>query len=183
MAGKHTMRTPLIIAMSLIGALMIAAPAAAQSTCGYTASGKWGLLTGTTFVVAGDATAKSCRGITLSLEGEKGIIGARPEDIMTAQGAASFSSQLTFVARSFVAEDERIAMPAGEMPWQLVPDLESVTASQAQLALRRSDGLADTVFFRVATGQLAFIQVRAVDGTSYNDMMEADQQDMLDPDL
>lgn len=175
------MRTPYFLAVSLIASLSFVASAQAQDKCGYSASGKWGLLTGTTFIVAGDATAKSCRGVTLSLEGERGIIGARPEDIMTAQGAASFTSQLTFVARSFVPEDERIALPAGQIPWQIVPDLESVTASTAQLALRKSDGLADTVFFRVATGQLAFIQVRAVDGASYDDLLP--NGDLLNPDL
>lgn len=177
------MRTPLILVMSLISALLFAAPAAAQQSCGFSVSGKWGLLTGTTFVVAGDATAKSCRGITLSLEGPMGIIGAKPDDIMTAQGAASFASQINFIARSFVPADDRKISTEGKMPWQIVPDLETVTPAQTQLALRASDGLADTIFFRLAAGQLAFIQVRAVEGMSYDEMMAEDEQDMLNPDL
>ncbi|MBU1174093.1 MAG: hypothetical protein KKH72_01735 [Alphaproteobacteria bacterium] len=174
------MRAPLFFVLGLIAMTVMAAPAMAQS-CGYTASGKWGLLNGTTFIVAGDATAKSCRGITLSLEGPMGIIGAKPDDIMTAQGAASFASNLTFVARSFVPQDERTTTPAAQMPWQFVPDLEKVTPSQTQLAMRRADGLADTVFFRLAAGQLAFLQVRAVDGKDYNMLLEGG--DLLDPDL
>ncbi len=165
------MRLPVVLVLSLTGMVLTAAPAMAAQ-CGFSASGKWGILNGTTFIVAGDATAKSCNGITLSLGGEKGIVGARPEDIMTAKGAASFATNLTFVVRSFVPEDERIATQAGKMPWQVVPELDKVTASQTQLALRRSDGLADTVFFRVAHGELCFFQVRAVDGPSYNDLLK-----------
>ena len=175
------MRKPLVFIASLIGLALLAMPAAAATKCGFSASGKWGLLTGTTFVVAGDATAKSCKGITLSLEGPMGIIGAKPEDIMTAQGAASFAASLTFIARAFVPEDERIATPAGKMPWQFLPDLKTITASQTQIALRRSDGLADTILFRLAAGQLAFLQVRAVDGSNYNDLLE--KGDLLNPDL
>ena len=175
------MRLPFLLLTSLFGLLLAAAPAAAADGCGFTASGKWGVLTGTTFVVAGDATAKSCNGVTLSLGGEKGIVGARPEDIMTAQGAASFTANLTFVARSFVAEDERIATQAGHMPWQVVPKLDDITNSETQLALRRSDGLADTVFFRVAHGELCFFQVRAVEGANYDTLIE--KGDLLDPNL
>ena len=176
------MRLPFILFLSLFGTLLAAAPAAAQDQCGYTVSGKWGILSGTAFVVAGDASAKSCRGITLSLGGEQGIVGARPEDIMTAQGAASFSSNLTFIARSFVAEDEQIATQPGQMPWQVFPDLEKVTTSQTQLALRRSDGLADTVFFRVAHGELCFFQVRAVEGANYDELID-ENADLLDANL
>ena len=178
------MRMPFYLILSLIGALLAAAPAAAEDQCGYTVSGKWGILDGTTFFVAGDASAKSCRGITLSLGGEQGIVGARPEDIMTAQGAASFSSNLTFVARSFIAEDEHIATKPGEMPWQVesFPNLEKITTSQTQLALRRSDGLADTVFFRVAHGELCFFQVRAVEGADY-DTLISENADLLDANL
>jgi hypothetical protein len=175
------MRLPIILVLSLTGLALTAAPAMAAGKCGFSASGKWGLLTGRTFVVAGDATAKSCNGITLTLGGEQGIVGARPEDIMTAKGAASFATNLTFVTRSFIPEDERIATQAGKMPWQSFPELDKVTAAQTQLALRRSDGLADTVFFRVAHGELCFFQVRAVEGSSYNDLLE--KGDLLSADL
>lgn len=176
------MRLPLVFVTSLIGMAFAVAPAVAVDKCGYTVSGKWGLLYGQSFVLAGDATAKSCHGITLTLEGEKGIVGARPEDIMTAQGAASFAALLTYVARSFVPENEYSATPAGKMPWQFFPEPDSVTASQTQLALRRSDGLADTVFFRVAHGELAFFQVRAVDGANYDSLIETGG-DLLNADL
>ncbi len=175
------MRLPYALVLSLLGVALAVVPAAAAEKCGFSASGKWGILTGTTFVVAGDATAKSCKGITLTLGGEQGIVGARPEDIMTAQGAASFDASLTFIVRSFVPEDERIATKAGQMPWQIFPELEKVTASQTQMALRMSDGLADTVFFRVAHGELCFFQVRAVEGKSFNDLLEAG--DLLSADL
>lgn len=166
------MRLSLYVITSVVGAFLAVTPALAAETCGYTVSGKWGLLYGKSFVLAGAATAKSCNGITLTLEGDKGIVGARPEDIMTAQGAASFAASMTFVARSFVPEDEHIATPAGKMPWQFFPEPEQVTASQTQLALRQSDGLADTVFFRVSHGELAFFQVRAVEGANYDKLLE-----------
>ena len=175
------MRRLFLFALTAIGMLVIAGPAAAQEDCGYTIKGRWGLLYGSSFVLAGDASAKACNGITLTLEGEKGIVGARPEDIMTAQGAASFATSLNYVARSFISEDEFIATKAGQMPWQLIPTPDTVTASETQLGLRASDGLADTIFFRVAHGELCFLQVRSVTGHSYDDLLE--NGDLLDAKL
>ncbi len=175
------MRRLFVLALTTIGFLVLAGPAAAEDSCGYTIEGRWGLLYGSSFVLAGDASAKSCHGITLTLKGEKGIVGARPEDIMTAQGAASFATSLDYIARSFIPEDEYVATPAGQMPWQVFPAPDKVTASETQLALRKSDGLADTVFFRVAHGELCFLQVRSVTGKSYDDLLAGG--DLLNADL
>lgn len=178
---ETTMRSLLILLMTALGLFVFAGPAAAEDKCGYALTGKWGLLYGNSFVLAGDASVKSCKGMTLTLEGDKGIVGARPEDIMTAQGAASFETSIGFLARSFVPEDADIATGAGKMPWQIFPTPDQVTASETQLAIRMSDGLADTVFFRVSHGELCFLQVRAVTGNSYNDLLEGG--DLLSADL
>jgi hypothetical protein len=176
------MRLPLVLLSSLIGLALFAGPSLAAEKCGFTVSGRWGIENNNTFVLSpGSAKAKSCHGVVLTLTGPKGTSGARPEDIMSAKGAASFTSALIFVARSFVAEDERIATPPGKMPWQIIPDPAKVTASETQLGLRKSDGLADTIFFRAANGYLYFFQVRAVEGASYDDLLA--KGDLLNADL
>lgn len=175
------MRRLFLFALTVFGTIVFAGPAAAQEDCGYTIKGRWGLLYGSSFVLAGEASATACNGITLTLQGEKGIVGARPEDIMTAQGAASFATSLNYVARSFIPEDAFIATKAGQMPWQVFPTPDKVTASETQLGLRSSDGLADTVFFRVAHGELCFLQIREVTGNSYDELLAGDN--LLDPNL
>ncbi len=175
------MRRLFLLALTVVGMIVIAGPATAADDCGYSIKGRWGLLYGSSFVLAGDASATACKGITLTLKGEKGIVGARPEDIMTAQGAASFATSLNYVARSFIPEDPYIATKAGQMPWQVFPTPDKVTASETQLGLRTSDGLADTIFFRVAHGELCFLQISEVKGNSYNDLLASG--DLLNPDL
>lgn len=172
----------LTLAMTVIGLAAFAGPAMAADNCGYTISGRWGFLDAKAgeFRDQGSATAQSCNGIKMSLEGLKGG-DFRPESIMSAQGAASFASNLNFIARSFVPEDDRIATKAGQMPWQIFPMPKDVTASETQLALRSSDGLADTLFFRITTGDLCFIIVRAVKGASYDDLLAGG--DLLNPNL
>ena len=176
------MRRLIVLVLAVFGFAAAIAPAAAEDQCGFTITGVWGFLDAKNgiFRDQGAATAKSCKGIRMTLEGLRGG-DFRPDSIMTAKGAASFATSLNYIARSFVPEDERIATPAGQMPWQVFPMPDQVTASETQLALRRSDGLANTVFFRISTGDLCFIMVRAVTGKSYDDLLPGG--DLLNADL
>ena len=176
------MRMLIGLATAVTGFMLATLPSAAAEKCGFTLTGDWGFLDAKTnaFQDQGSASAKSCNGIQMTLSGLKGD-NIRPEAIMTAQGAASFATNLNFIARGFVPTDDRTSMAAGRIPWQLVPPLDSVTASETQLALRASDGLADTVFFRVSTGDLCFLIVRSVTGASYDELLA--NGDLLNPNL
>ena len=143
-----------------------------EEACGPVASGKWGFLTNpNTLVVAGEARAVFCRGISLSFLGPLGTMGVAPDAIMPKQGAASFVADLTFIATNFIPEDEQIATPSGEFPFRMIPDLSKVSDDQTEIALRKSDGLANTVFFKLSDGRIAFFMVKKVEGHSFGDLL------------
>lgn len=145
---------------------------AVDETCGPVASWKWGVLSKQNIlVVAGAARAVFCRGISLSFDGPMGTIGVAPDAIMPSRAAASFIADLAFIATNFIPENEQIATPKGQFPFRVVPDLSNVTEGSTQIGIRRSDGQANTIFFKLSDGRIAFFVVRKVEGFSFGDLV------------